>query len=193
MSNNIQINQYNGTEYNQLNPNISNLANNSNQLGGIDSSQYATKEYADGINPDFLRYKKIATFGNFNGVFNQTVNLGENKFDIRNLRSVLIKNININVITSSNCYTYFKFQIGDVTSYSFSSLSTTKSSQLITNSYVKFDSIFIGDNGIPKFNNSSIPNFDESNNNFIIDNIIFLFGGLSSYRTGLFDVYIKLF
>lgn len=193
MTNNIQMYQYSGSQYNQLNPNISNLANNSNQLGGIDSSQYATKEYADGINPDFLRYKKIATFGNFNGVFNQTVNLGENKFDIRNLHSVLIKNININILTSSNCYTYFRFQIGDVTSFSFSTLLTTKSSQVITNSYAKFDSILIGDNGIPKFNDNSTPNFDESNNNFIIDNIIFLFEGLSSYRSGSFEVYIKLF
>ena len=47
MTNNIQMFQYNGLEYNQLNPNLSNLSNNSNQLGGVDSSQYATKEYVD--------------------------------------------------------------------------------------------------------------------------------------------------
>ena len=40
--------QYNGSEYNQLNPNLSNLSNDSNQLGGVGSSQYATKEYVDG-------------------------------------------------------------------------------------------------------------------------------------------------
>ena len=39
--------QYSGSEYNQLNPNLSNLSNNSNQLGGVDSSQYATKTYVD--------------------------------------------------------------------------------------------------------------------------------------------------
>ena len=47
MTNNIQMFQYNGLEYNQLNPSLSNLSNNSNQLGGVDSSQYATKEYVD--------------------------------------------------------------------------------------------------------------------------------------------------
>lgn len=193
MSNNIQINQYNGTEYNQLNPNISNLANNSNQLGGIDSSQYATKEYADGINPDFLRYKKIATFGNFNGVFNQTVNLSENKFDIRNLQSILIKNRNINVITSNNTNASFMFKIVDTLSFICRSLSSTKSSQLVTNSYVKIDSIYIGNNGIPTLSGNIVPNFDEPNNNFIIDNIVFSFNGLSSYGDGSFEVYIKLF
>lgn len=47
MNNNFQILQYDGSQYNQLTPNLSNISNNSNQLGGVESSQYATKEYAD--------------------------------------------------------------------------------------------------------------------------------------------------
>ena len=39
---------YNGSQYNQLIPNFSNISTNSTQLGGIESGLYATKEYVDG-------------------------------------------------------------------------------------------------------------------------------------------------
>lgn len=74
MTNNIQMFQYNGSEYNQLNPSLSNLSNNSNQLGGIDSSQYATKGYISGILSNF---SKIST-GTYQGDGNntKTINIG---------------------------------------------------------------------------------------------------------------------
>ena len=40
--------QYDGSQYNQLTPNSSNTSINSTQLGGVDSTMYATKEYVDG-------------------------------------------------------------------------------------------------------------------------------------------------
>lgn len=43
MSNNIQMFQYDGSNYNQLNPNFANVSNNSFSLGGIESSQYFLK------------------------------------------------------------------------------------------------------------------------------------------------------
>lgn len=203
MINNIQIYQYSGSEYNQLNPNISNLANNSNQLGGIDSSQYATKEYADGINPDFLGHKKIVTFANFNGIFDQMVSLNENKFDIRKLQSVIIKFNNINVILGNNAYVYVEFKIGDVISFSVSPLVSysSSSSTMITDSYVKYQSGSLSDFGTPYFPNGinsskqmhySLSTFDKANNNFFVDKIRLVFGNLSSYGSGSFDVYVKV-
>lgn len=47
MSNNFQMFQYDGSQYNQLIPNSSNTSINSTQLGGIESNLYATKEYVD--------------------------------------------------------------------------------------------------------------------------------------------------
>lgn len=74
MTDSIQMFQYNGSEYNQLNPSLSNLSNNSNQLGGIDSSQYATKEYVSRILSSF---SKIST-GTYQGDGNntKTINIG---------------------------------------------------------------------------------------------------------------------
>ena len=51
MNNNFQIFQYDGSQYNQLIPNSSNIAVNSTQLGGIKSNLYATKEYVDKAAP----------------------------------------------------------------------------------------------------------------------------------------------
>lgn len=48
--------QYDGSEYIQLNPNTSNSSYNSNQLGGIESSQYAIKEYVNANLPFYLKY-----------------------------------------------------------------------------------------------------------------------------------------
>lgn len=60
MANNIQMFQYNGLEYNQLIPKFSNTTNNSNQLGGLQSNLYATKEYVEKIiNNPFLGYEKL--------------------------------------------------------------------------------------------------------------------------------------
>lgn len=77
---NIIINSFDGNNYTQLLPNANQAvfannsqnatyattANNSQQLGGVDSSQYATKQYVDGTDPLFARHKKIVTLSSGN-------------------------------------------------------------------------------------------------------------------------------
>ena len=49
--------QYDGSSYNQLIPNSSNMATNSMQLGGVEGNLYATKQYVD-EKTDMKMYKK---------------------------------------------------------------------------------------------------------------------------------------
>lgn len=56
--------QYDGSQYNQLTPNSSNTSINSTQLGGVDSTMYATKEYVDGKDTKYLKTIKGTYTGN---------------------------------------------------------------------------------------------------------------------------------
>lgn len=94
MTNNIQMFQYNGLEYNQLNPSLSNLSNNSNQLGGIESSQWATKEYVD-TNLSF-RLKYIDNLTAINQLSNESMFQ-----DILKAKGIIIE-YKINLTTENN-------------------------------------------------------------------------------------------
>lgn len=109
MTNNIQMFQYNGSEYNQLNPSLSNLSNNSNQLGGVDSSQYATKEYVNRASSKKLIHNSNVIFNTQQSV---VVEL-QNEINFSNIDSLFIElEFNSDLVTSGNSSSSRTFEIG---------------------------------------------------------------------------------
>ena len=112
MVNNIQTFQYNGSEYNQLIPNFSSTANNSNQLGGVQSNLYATKEYVEKtFNNPFLGYEKLISItGNDKYKPNKTIltnKIIEILFHFNNCTMNISFANNIRITDSNNEIEYF--------------------------------------------------------------------------------------
>ena len=162
MSNNFQMFQYDGSQYNQLVPNHSNIATNSTQLGGVDSTLYATKEYVNEIDPLFTKHKKVATVSSYDNVYFSS------QIEAKKIISIIYKindfsaSIENGKSEESNASLYIYFTYNSSSIGSFEVIKSMKAKDIKINTIVQKP---------VEFYNQGSPLFlrDSSNNGLIFD------------------------